>query len=136
MSEGEGRESAEVKHYGTSKEVNAKKAFVAYLLGWLGGLIIFLTEKEDRYLRFHALQSLLWNAIFWIVLVCLMVVFLTMGLLGQNSIVFRLISILALLGLIAWFLGNFYLWIRLMMASLKGEWYKIPILGDKAEQIA
>jgi uncharacterized membrane protein len=136
MSEDEGRETVEAKHYGEQKEANASKAFLAYLLGWLGGLIIFLMEKEDRYLRFHALQSLLWNAIFWIVLVCLLVGFLTMGLLGQNSLIFRLISILCLLALIAWFFANLYLWIRLMVASLKGEWYKVPVLGDKAEQIA
>lgn len=136
MSENEGREQVEAKHYGEAKEVNTTKAFLAYLLGWLGGLIIFLTEKEDRYLRFHALQSLLWNAIFWIVLVCLLVVFLTMGLLGQNNIFFRVISTLSLLVLIAWIFGNLYIWVRLMMASLKGEWYKVPVLGDKAEQIA
>lgn len=136
MSENEGRGPVEAKHYGEEKEANTTKAFLAYFLGWLGGLIIFLMEKEDRYLRFHALQSLLWNAIFWIVMVCLLVVFLTMGLLGQTSIVFRLITVLSLLALIAWFVGNFYLWIRLMVASLKGEWYKVPVLGDKAEQIA
>ncbi len=136
MSEDEGRTQVDAKHYGETKEANTTKAFLAYLLGWVGGLIIFLTEKEDRFLRFHALQSLLWNAIFWIVLVCLLVVFMTMGLLGQNSIIFRLISLLSLLALIAWTLSNFYIWVRLMIASLKGEWYKVPVLGDKAEQIA
>lgn len=136
MSEDEGRAQVDAKHYGGAKEPNAAKAFLAYLFGWLGGLIIFLTEKEDRFLRFHALQSLLWNAIFWIVLVCLLVVFMTMGILGQNNIVFRLISLLSLLALIVWTLGNFYIWVRLMISSLKSEWYKVPVLGDKAEQIA
>ena len=34
------------------------KALLTYALGWVTGLIFLLTEKEDKFVRFHAAQSL------------------------------------------------------------------------------
>ncbi|MDY6911523.1 MAG: zinc-ribbon domain-containing protein, partial [Chloroflexota bacterium] len=31
---------------------------LCYLFGWISGLIFFLIEKEDRFVRFHAMQSI------------------------------------------------------------------------------
>src|ERR1700731_2099857 len=36
-------------------------AGVSYLT-WIAGLIIFLMEKQNRFVRFHAMQSILFNA--------------------------------------------------------------------------
>ena len=50
-------------------------ALLSYVFGWISGLIFFLIEKDSRLVRFHAMQSLLFNilvgvAVFvlWIVL--------------------------------------------------------------------
>ena len=32
---------------------------LSYVLGWLTGLIFFLIEKENKFVRFHALQSMI-----------------------------------------------------------------------------
>jgi uncharacterized membrane protein len=32
---------------------------VAYFFGWLGGIILLLIAKDDRALRFHAVQAIL-----------------------------------------------------------------------------
>ena len=32
---------------------------LCYLVGWITGLIFFLIEKENKFVRFHALQSLI-----------------------------------------------------------------------------
>ena len=31
---------------------------------WIGPLIIYLTKKESRFVRFHAMQALLWQIVF------------------------------------------------------------------------
>jgi uncharacterized membrane protein len=33
-------------------------ALLSYVLGWITGLIFFLIEKENKFVRFHAAQSL------------------------------------------------------------------------------
>lgn len=54
---------------GTGLEPNVA-ALLAYLFGWLGGLIFYLIEKDNKFVRFAAMQSILLNvAMFalWIV---------------------------------------------------------------------
>src|SRR5579871_5119158 len=34
-------------------------AMLSYLFGWISGLVIFLLEKQNRTVRFHAMQSIL-----------------------------------------------------------------------------
>src|SRR5678809_1523675 len=46
-------------------------ALLSYLFGWVSGLVFFLIEKNSRFVRFHAMQSLLLSggvAVLWIVL--------------------------------------------------------------------
>ena len=40
---------------GLSRNVSA---LLAYVLGWLSGLAVILIEKEDDFVRFHAMQSI------------------------------------------------------------------------------
>jgi hypothetical protein len=42
-------------------------AGLSYLFSIVGGLIFYFGEKQNRFVRFHAMQSILFNA-FWIVL--------------------------------------------------------------------
>ena len=32
---------------------------LSYLVGWITGLIFFLIEQEDEFVRFHAMQSII-----------------------------------------------------------------------------
>src|SRR3989344_5088329 len=36
---------------------------LAYVLGWLTGLVFVLVEKDNRYVRFHAMQSVMFFAV-------------------------------------------------------------------------
>ena len=38
-------------------------ALLSYVFGWISGLIFFLIEKDSRLVRFHAMQSLLFNVL-------------------------------------------------------------------------
>lgn len=91
------------------------EALLCYLLGWITGLIFFLVEKENKFVRFHAIQSLiLFGALHILTIVLVFTVFLPM-----------LISIIA-----------FVLWITLMITSYQGKKIKIPVAGDVAEKYA
>lgn len=92
---------------------------LCYLLGFISGLILFLIEKENKFVRFHAMQSLVLSvSIFLISLIA-----------GFIPVVGWIISLL-----IAPL--SFILWIVMMVKAYKGEWFKLPVIGDFAEEQA
>lgn len=111
-------------------------AFLAYFFGWPGGLIVFIKEKENRYVRFHAIQSLLWNSAFWVVLLTLLFLFFVSGVASQTNRMFQVVATLLLFLSAVWFFGNLGVWVLLMYKALKGEYHKLPLIGDKAEEVA
>ena len=92
---------------------------LCYLFGWVGGLVFLLLERDNRFVRFHAMQSLL----FFGALSILEAIFgyFPYGLFGVSGI----------LGLVG-FIG----WIVLMVAAHRGRYYKLPFIGDYAERFA
>lgn len=50
---------------------------LAYLFGWLGGLIIWLLEKENRFVKWNALQALILGIV---EVVCILVISFILGL--------------------------------------------------------
>ena len=92
-------------------------AMLCYLLGFITGVAFLVLEKEDRYVRFHAMQSTL-------VFGGLVVLNI---LLGMVPILGWLISFLLLP-------ATLVLWLVLMFKAYQGEKYKLPYVGDLAEQ--
>lgn len=94
-------------------------AALSYLVGFLTGIVFLLIEKESKFVRFHAMQStLVFVAIFAISIV-----------LGAIPIIgWALYPILMLASLI--------LWLVLLFKAFQGEKFKLPIVGDIAEQKA
>ena len=90
---------------------------LCYVLGWIGGIVFLLLERESDFVRFHAIQSI--------------VVF------GVLSAAIRVISWIPLIG---WMIGAglgivcFVLWIILMVKAGQGKRYKIRWAGDFAEK--
>jgi uncharacterized membrane protein len=94
-------------------------ATLSYALGWVSGAAFLLLEPENRFVRFHALQSV--------------IVF------GALSIAWVVaLSVLPLLGWIVAFLVippvSAVLWLTLMYRAYRGERFKLPAAGDMAEQ--
>ena len=92
---------------------------LCYVLGWISGLVFFLIEKENKFVRFHALQSII-----------------VFGVLTLASIVIGWIPFIgwvinSLIGVLA-----FVLWIVLMIKAYQGEKFKLPWAGDLAEKNA
>ncbi len=83
-------------------------SLLCYVLGWVSGLVFILIERRNKFVRFHAMQSL--------------IVF------GALTIVSFLIPSLLLIG--------FALWVFLMVKAYQGERFKLPWVGNLAERWA
>ena len=93
------------------------EALLCYVLGWITGIVFLFLEKENEYVRFHAMQSL----------VTFLALFIISVAIGWIPILGWLISVLiSILGLV--------LWIMLMIKAYQGETYKLPYAGDFAEE--
>jgi uncharacterized membrane protein len=90
-------------------------ALLSYLLGFITGIIFLVIEKEDRFVRFHAMQSTL-----------------TFG----GLFVINVLTFIPVLGwmiqLLLWPV-SVILWILLMVKAYQKENFKLPIVGDLAE---
>jgi uncharacterized membrane protein len=92
-------------------------ALLSYLLGVITGIVFFIIEKENKFVRFHAMQSIL-----------------TFGSLFVLQIILMFIPV------VGWFLipfisiASFILWIVLMVKAYQGELFKLPVVGDMAEK--
>ncbi|MBL7157022.1 MAG: DUF4870 domain-containing protein [Candidatus Omnitrophica bacterium] len=92
-------------------------ALLSYLLGFVSGIVFYLVEKENKFVRFHAMQSI--------------VVF---GFLFVLGIILPFIPVVGCILVPALWILNLVLWIVLMMKAYQGERFKVPIAGDIAEQ--
>lgn len=103
---------------------------LCYVLGWITGLIFFLTDKRP-FVRFHAAQSIIVFGSLTILHYLIGIVFLTGGLTGIGAgLSFGLLLswVISLAGLI--------LWILLMVKAYQGDRYRLPIAADFADKLA
>ncbi len=88
-------------------------AALAYIGIWISGLIFFLIEKEDKFVRFHALQSI--------------VVF------GGLTIAMIVPVLGWALAPLIWVLG-FVLWLVCIVKAYQGERFFVPFVGRFVEK--
>ena len=88
---------------------------LTYFLGFLTGILFFLVEKENKTVRFHAMQSIITFVGLFVLIV--------------------IISFIPFIGMITpllW-LAELVLWLVLMIKAYQGEKFKLPVIGDMAE---
>lgn len=92
---------------------------LCYLVGFISGVLFVLLEKQDGYVRFHAYQSLA-----------------AFGALFVISVVAGFVPVVG--GLLAMLVSpvSLIVWILMMVKAYQGERYKLPVVGDWAEQQA
>jgi len=113
-------------------------AILAYLLGLLGGLIFFFIEKNSRFVKFHAMQSILFNVVVGVVAIVLTIV-VTILTLVISSISSSLGFIVSMLSLVFWLgfgLVIIITAILLLIKAFQGQMFKLPIIGNMAEKFA
>jgi uncharacterized membrane protein len=103
---------------------------LAYLLGPITGILFFLLEKENRFVRYHAAQSITLGLV-WIALSVLFSV-----LSGMLVMVPVLGWLVALLLSVVFGLGGFFLWLFLMWRAFQGREWESPIAGPMARKLA
>ena len=94
-------------------------ALLSYLLGWVSGLIVILIEKEDAFVRFHAMQSIVTFGAITILSIALGTMFIFVGFIGP------LIHV-----------ASIALWVLLMVKAYQGEKFMLPVIGDISEEWA
>jgi uncharacterized membrane protein len=111
-------------------------AALGYPIGILA-IILFVMEKENRFARFHALQSLLYHVAMVVVFIAFIVVGMILGIIismASSSLGF-------IVGILAWLLYMVLLLAYLgglIFAAIKayqGQWFKLPLVGNMTEKI-
>lgn len=111
-------------------------AAIGYPIGLIALILIFI-EKENKFVRFHAIQSILWGFFLSLVMIVIAVVFIVLGLilsqiLGATvawilwALMCVILVVLALVGLVV-----------MVMAAVKaygGQRYNLPVVGKFAEK--
>ena len=96
---------------------------LCYVFVWVTGIIFYILEKENKTVRFHALQSIIVFLPLTIIVGILQGILLFIPFIGW--------AISGLIGLLM-----FILWLILMLKAYQGEKFKLPIVGDIAEKHA
>ena len=109
---------AEKSSTGLDANVAAALAYIPIV-----AIVFLVIEKGSRLVKFHSVQSLgllvAWMAIWF------------------GLMVIGLIPVLGWATLLLWpivGLGMFVLWLIAVLKAFKGEWWKLPVIGDIAEQ--
>jgi uncharacterized membrane protein len=90
---------------------------LAYLLGFVTGIFFYILEKDNAFVRFHALQS---TMIF-----------------GGLFVVIMVLKVIPVLGFILNFflsIAAFSIWLFMMVKASQGIAFKLPVVGDIAER--
>ncbi len=110
--------------------------FLCYLFFWVSGAIFYLLEKENRFVRFHALQSMASFGGITVLLVLIRLLF--WGVItavasvggeeqGWLNTFFDMVNSLLWLALL-------FLWALLMLKAYQGEEYTLPLVGEWAKK--
>jgi uncharacterized membrane protein len=112
-------------------------ALLTYVFGWVSGLIFFLIEKDRKLVRFHAMQSIMFNVFVavlcfagWIVTIVLVLI--------ASQLPDILGTVVGLLATLVWIIlgaGLLIAWILCLVRAYQGKFFKLPVIGNLAEKI-
>ena len=109
------------KEFQLGKHVEAENLWglLCYILGWISGLVFILIKRQNKFVRFHAMQSII---VFGVLTIANPILSWVPFVGGFFTF---LISVLSLV-----------LWIVLMVTAYQGKKYKLPLVGKLAEKWA
>jgi len=113
-------------------------ALLSYVFGWVSGLIFFLIEKDSRLVRFHAMQSLLFNVLVGVVAIALWIVLFVVFLV-VSYVSGALATILSLLSILVWAVFGLVImagWILCLVKAFQSQYFKLPVIGNFAEKFS
>jgi len=104
---------------GTSTGLSPNIAgLLCYVGAWVSGIIFFVLEQKNKFVRFHAAQSIV-----------------AFGTLTVAWVLLRMIPVVGVAFSTIIGIMGFIVWIIMIVKASSGEWYKLPWAGDVAEKI-
>jgi len=120
---------------GLDSNVGAMLCYIGNIIccaGVILSIIFLVTEKENRFVKFHALQNLFLTAAYIGLMIVVEVLSVVLSAAGLHFISFIVSwGLWLILGLV--FL---LLWIFAGVKAYGGQWYKLPFIGEFAWSIA
>ena len=120
---------------GLDSNVGAMLCYIANFLccaGVILAIVFLVTEKENRFVKFHAVQSLFLAALQLAVGIVVGILGLLLGMV-LDMIHMEWVSWLMILGLrLILFLVFILLWVIAGIKAYGGQWYKLPLIGNFA----
>lgn len=104
-------------------------ATLAYLAWWLTGLVFWVLEREDRFVRFHAAQAV---TVFGIVSL-LVTAFLGLAALSLSFLPAAFTWCL-MAAAVTW-VGGIVLWFVAMWKAASGDAFRIPLAAEWADKL-
>jgi uncharacterized membrane protein len=88
---------------------------LCYLFAWVTGIIFLILEPKDKFVRFHAMQSLI-----------------AFGIINIAALIFGWVPVVG--GIISGLLAvlAFIIWVVCMVKAYNGEVYQLPVVGKIA----
>ncbi|MGD9589956.1 MAG: DUF4870 domain-containing protein [Pyrinomonadaceae bacterium] len=114
----------------TQKSAIGLDGNIAALIGWIIGilaLILIFIEKDNKFVKFHAVQSVLFHVGFFVIYFALSILVVV---LSQVSSAFGLLGFILLPLWLVWLGGMIFGAVK----AFKGEMFKYPIIGGMAEK--
>jgi uncharacterized membrane protein len=94
------------------------------------GLVFLVIEKGSRFVKFHAVQSLLLALAFFVLYFGLTIVGFVLGQIPVLGFIVSFALIFVYLGL---GLGGLVVWVLAILKAFQNEKWKLPYIGDIAE---
>jgi uncharacterized membrane protein len=104
-------------------------ATLGYPIGIIA-IIEMIIEKQNRFARFHAIQSVLLHVAMIVIYIALVFLVVIMSMMSS--------TLGTLVGLLISLFGLVYLAALIFCAykAYQGEWFKLPVIGDMSEKFA
>jgi uncharacterized membrane protein len=112
---------------GLDSNVGAMLCYIGNVLccaGVILSIVFLVTEKENRFVKFHALQSLFLGLAAIVLLIIVQILGAILDIVHLGFLTIGLWFIVVLIFLILWLLAG--------IKAYGGQWYKLPFIGDLA----
>lgn len=114
---------------GVAPNVGGLLCYVPCCIGFLFSIVVAVVEKQSRFVRFHAFQSLLLHAAAFVVGIGLQVVSILIAIMHIGILSLILVPIQMLIGV-----GVLGISILMMIKANGGEEFQLPVIGEMAKK--
>ena len=116
---------------GVAPNVGGLLCYLPCCIGFIFSVVVAIVEKQSRFLRFHAFQSLLLHGVYLVLVIGLYVVQFALALVHLGILGLLVTVVHLLLGL-----GMFAAMIFLMIKANGNEELELPVIGEMARKWA